>query len=158
MSTRSFDGLGRPAADSTFDYLNRGLEITGLFFFINGIYVAFFSANIVTTVGYYLVVLALMMLTLSRALSAETTFVPEEVREVLGAGTSAENARSHGKSRSNRGTRQKRARSNGGARRGERDGRRGGSDLRRRCRAALEKLDDVGSTDRSSGRGGRDRL
>ncbi|RBI64259.1 hypothetical protein DMJ13_07195 [halophilic archaeon] len=158
MSTRSFDGLGRPAADSAFDYLNRGLQITGLFFFINGIYVAFFSANIVTTVGYYLVVLALLMLTLSRAVSPEKAFVPDEVREVLGTETDPERARSHGNSRSSRGTRQKRARSNRGTRRNGTGGQRGGFDVRRYYRAALEKLDGVASSGRTSRRSGRDRL
>lgn len=85
MSTRSRDGLGRPTTttDTMPNLLNRGLQLVGLFLFVNGVYVAFFSANLFTTFGYYLVVLAATASVLSRILASNASLVPQESRATL---------------------------------------------------------------------------
>ena len=52
----------------------------GLFFFINGVYVAFFSANILTTFGYYFVVIAAICAVLSRLISPEEPLISPETQ------------------------------------------------------------------------------
>ena len=66
MSTRNSGGLDGPVADSAPEHLNRGLQLAGLFFFVNGIYLAFFSETLATTLGYYLVVVAAIVAVVSR--------------------------------------------------------------------------------------------
>ncbi|WP_327052399.1 hypothetical protein [Halomicrococcus gelatinilyticus] len=66
MSTRNSGGLDGPVADSAPEHLNRGLQLAGLFFFVNGIYLAFFSETLATTLGYYLVVVAASAAVVSR--------------------------------------------------------------------------------------------
>ncbi|MCO8244038.1 MULTISPECIES: hypothetical protein [unclassified Haladaptatus] len=144
MSTRSLQGIGTTRTTTTTEssspYLNKILQLMGLFFFINGIYVAFFSDNIFTAFGYYFVVIAAICAILSRAISPEEPLISKEtqrkVRQLAGGSTSTQTRRS-GRQRS---------------------GRQSEFDVRRYLRKvvkAVERIDVGGSTSRGNG---RDRL
>lgn len=144
MSTRSLQGIGTTRTTTTTEssspYLNKILLLVGLFFFINGIYVAFFSDNIFTAFGYYFVVIAAVCAILSRAISPEEPLISKEtqrkVRQLAGGSTSTQTPRS-GRQRS---------------------GRQSEFDVRRYLRKVVktvERIDVGGSTSRGNG---RDRL
>jgi hypothetical protein len=140
MSTRSSGRLGGRVADSAPDYLNRGLQLAGLFFFVNGIYLAFFSETLATTVGYYFVVLAAAVAVLSR-------FVPgTHRRSIL---RSVESFPSFGDASTPSVTRTPSRRQGTG---------RDGTHLRRYTRAVRRTVQWVAALVRSANRSGRDRL
>ncbi|MFH5798772.1 hypothetical protein [Haladaptatus sp. CMAA 1911] len=140
MSTRSLQGIGTTTTatgSSSFSYLNRGLQLVGLFFFINGIYVAFFSSSILTTFGYYSVVIAAICVVLSRLISPDDPLIsPEIQRKVKRLSNRSESDRS----------------------RNGRTTRRAGFDIRRYLRSVARAVQRI-DVSRSSSRGnGRDRL
>lgn len=142
MSTTNLNGIEQPTTDSSFQYLNRGLQLLGLFFFVNGIYVAFFSANIITTLGYYFVVIAAACGVLSQVFSPDNPLITPEsqatVRRLLTRpkGGTTRNSRSR---RSN-------------------TKRRTGFDVRRYLRTVAQRFDDLNVGRSTSRRKGRDRL
>ena len=140
MSTRSLQGIGttRTTSQSSSSH-NRILQLVGLFFFINGIYVAFFSINIFTTFGYYFVIIAAICVILTRVISPENPLISKETQRTV--------HRLVGHSKSARTTRPRRRRSG-----------RNGFDIRRYSRQVvqiIEQIDVSGTTSRSNG---RDRL
>lgn len=144
MSTRSLNGIGTSTTtrttSSSSSYLNRGLQIVGLFFFINGIYVAFFSGNLFTTFGYYFVVIAAICGVLSQIISPEEPLVPTAVQRRVGRLIRSSNSSRPTRSRNRR------------SRRAD------GFDIRRYLRPVVQAVEQF-SARRSTSRGnGRDRL
>ncbi|WP_458187146.1 hypothetical protein [Haladaptatus sp. NG-WS-4] len=142
MSTRNLNGIEQPTTDSSFRYLNRGLQLAGIFFFVNGIYVAFFSANLVTTLGYYFVVVAAVCAVLSQVFSPDNPAVSPQTQATLRRLLT----RSEQKT-----TRRSRSRQNGSKRRNT-------SNVRRYLRALVKRVTDDDSRRSTSRRNGRDRL
>lgn len=141
MSTRSFQGIGTTttATNSSFSYLNRGLQLVGLFFFINGIYVAFFSSSILTTFGYYSVVIAAICVVLSRLISPDDPLIsPEIQRKVKRLVSRSESTRSRS--------------------RGRRTNRQTGFDIRRYLQSVARGVQRIDVTRFTSRGNGRDRL
>ncbi|SHK00902.1 hypothetical protein SAMN05444342_0262 [Haladaptatus paucihalophilus DX253] len=142
MSTRSLQGIGTSTTttSSSSSYLNRGLQLVGLFFFINGIYVAFFSANILTTFGYYFVVIAAICAVLSRLISPEEPLISPEIQRKA--------KRLANRSDSSRTTRS----------RGREADQRTGFDIRRYLRPVARVIRQMDIRRFTSGGNGRDRL
>ncbi|WP_227354683.1 hypothetical protein [Haladaptatus salinisoli] len=142
MSTTNLNGIEQPTTDSSFRYLNRGLQLLGLFFFVNGIYVAFFSANIITTLGYYFVVIAAVCGVLSQAFSPDNPLISPETQAAARRLLNRRNREPSRRSRSRRG----------------RTKRRTGFDVRRYLRTVSRKFDEFELGRSVSRRKGRDRL
>jgi hypothetical protein len=142
MSTTNLNGIKQPTTDTSFQYLNRGLQLLGLFFFVNGIYVAFFSANIITTLGYYFVVIAAVCGVLSQAFSPDNPLISPETQATVRRLLSRRKGGTTRKSRSRR----------------NRTKRRREFDVRRYLQAVARKFDDLDVGRSVSRRKGRDRL
>jgi hypothetical protein len=78
-----------------------GLQLVGLFFFINGIYVAFFSSSILSTFGYYSVVIAAICVVLSRLISPDNPLISPETqrkaKRLVSRSESSRRSRSRGR-------------------------------------------------------------
>ncbi|WP_458204980.1 hypothetical protein [Haladaptatus sp. NG-SE-30] len=142
MSTTNRNGIGRPTTDSSFRYFNRGLQVAGLFFFVNGIYVAFFSANILTTLGYYFVVVAAIFGALSQLISPDNPLISQQTQATIRQLMAEPGRRTTSNSRS-----RKRATKS-----------ENGFDVRRYLQAVVQKFDQIELGGSSSRRKGRDRL
>ena len=142
MSTRSLQGIGTTTTatgSSSFSYLNRGLQLVGLFFFINGIYVAFFSSSILTTFGYYSVVIAAICVVLSRLISPDDPLISLETQRKMKRLVSRSGS--------------PRSRS-----RGRRTNRKSGFDIRRYRQSVARAVQRIDVTRFTSRGDGRDRL
>ncbi|WP_435153887.1 hypothetical protein [Haladaptatus sp. DFWS20] len=142
MSTRSFNKIETSTNDSSFYYLNKVLQLAGLFFFINGIYVAFFSDNVFTTFGYYFVVIAAICLTLSRAISPDNPLISPQLQATVRQFVSRTKPKTARKKRTQRGTTKRRT----------------DFDVRRYMQAVAEKIKEIDILSFTSRRNGRDRL
>ncbi|WP_266077304.1 hypothetical protein [Haladaptatus caseinilyticus] len=142
MSTRSLNRIETSTNDSSFYYLNKVLQVAGLFFFINGIYVAFFSDNVFTTFGYYFVVIAAVCVTLAHAISPENPLISPELQATIRQLMSRTETKTSNNSRTPR----------------RNTNSRNGFDVRLYFQALIEKIKVVRPSSNTSRRNGRDRL
>ncbi|SIR10175.1 hypothetical protein SAMN05421858_1425 [Haladaptatus litoreus] len=142
MSTRSLNRIETSTNDSSFYYLNKMLELAGVFLFINGIYVAFFSDSLVTTFGYYFVVIAAVCLLLARVISPESPLISHELQSTIRNQLSRTGTKTGRDRRSSR----------------RRTSRRSGFDVRRYLRGIVKKVQQIDFGRFVSRRNGRDRL
>ncbi|GAA5042582.1 hypothetical protein ACFFQF_15780 [Haladaptatus pallidirubidus] len=141
MSTRSLNRIETSTGDASFYYLNKLLQLAGVFLFVNGIYVAFFSDSLITTFGYYFVVIAAVCLLLSRIISPESPLISHELQSAIRKRLTRTGTKTGRKNRSRSG----------------RTNSRSGFDVRRYLRTIVKKVQQL-NVGVGSRRNGRDRL